>query len=75
MVASASKRTGTSRAKWDRGDRVRFRFGLSDVTGTIVTAIGPIGPKGQILYRIEFSRDGGEPLVTGLTADEFAAAK
>lgn len=74
MVTSASKRAGSSSAKWHTGDRVRFRFGLSDVTGTIITPIGPIGPNGQMLYRIEFRRDGSEALVTELTADEFAAA-
>ena len=75
MVASVPKRAGTSDAKWHSGDRVRFRFGLRDVTGTIVTEIGPIGPSGRMLYRIEFRRDGGEPLVTELTAEEFAAAQ
>jgi hypothetical protein len=74
MVASAPKHGGTSPAKWHPGDRVRFRFGLGNVTGTIVTTVGPIGPNGRMLYRIEFRREGGDPLITELTADEFVRA-
>jgi hypothetical protein len=74
MVASASKRTGPSSAKWRPGDRVRFRFGLRDVKGTIVAEVGPIAKDGQMLYRIEFRMGGNDALTTELTANEFVHA-
>jgi hypothetical protein len=53
------------------GDRVKFRFGLSDMVGEITEVVGPIGKGRRMVYRIEFSMGGDEPLVTHLTSDEF----
>jgi hypothetical protein len=54
---------------------VKFRFGLSDVVGEITEVVGPIGKGGRLVYRIEFSMGGDEPLVTQLTSDEFERVK
>lgn len=73
MVAAA--RTGQGRsAPFRPGDRVRFRFGASDVVGSIVELVGPIAKGREMVYRIEFSMGGDTPLVTELTADEFKPA-
>jgi hypothetical protein len=53
---------------------VRFRFGASDVVGSIVELVGPIAKGREMVYRIEFSMGGDTPLVTELTADEFKPA-
>ena len=75
MVASQWKRTRPHDDEWRVGDRVRFRFGLSDAKGTIVAKIGPVAKNGRMLYRIQFHKgEEATPLMTELTADEFAGA-
>jgi hypothetical protein len=54
---------------------VRFRFGVSDVAGTIAELLGPIAKGGRMVYRIEFSMGSDTSLVAELTADEFERAK
>lgn len=72
VTSSVSKKgVGSSVMKWRLGDRVRFRFGLSTVTGKITDFVGPIAPGRKMVYRVEFSMGGQEPLTTSLTADEF----
>lgn len=71
----------TARTRPDRlppfrpGDIVKFRFGVSEVIGTIIELVGPIAKGGRMVYRIEFSMGGDTPLVAELTADEFERAK
>lgn len=40
--------------RYRKGDRVRFRFGVKDVEGTVIEERGPIGIGGRRLYGIQF---------------------
>lgn len=74
MVATARTRQDRS-PPFRPGDTVKFRFGVSDVVGTITELVGPIAKGARMVYRIEFSMGGDTPLVAELTADEFERAK
>lgn len=70
MVAAARSKHGRTEPIRP-GDRVKFRFGLSDEVGEITEILGPVGKGRRTVYRIEFPMGGDEPLVTHLTSDEF----
>jgi hypothetical protein len=53
------------------GDRVRFQFGKSKVTGTVKEDRGPIGVKGRNLYLIYFSPEPNYSSQIELPADEI----
>jgi hypothetical protein len=55
------------------GDRVRFRYGTREVTGTVKEDRGPIGIKGRHLYLIYFSPEPQSPSPSQieLPADQF----
>jgi hypothetical protein len=74
MVAAARTKSGGS-APFRPGDRVKFRFGLSDVIGTITEIVGPIAKGRRTVYRVELPSGGDEPLVTMLTAEELERAE
>jgi hypothetical protein len=70
MVAAAKTKRGRMEPPRP-GDRVKFRFGLSDVIGEITEVVGPIGKGRRTVYRVEFPMGGDEPLATQLTSEEF----
>jgi hypothetical protein len=53
------------------GDRVRFKFGLTQVTGKIVGYRGLVGKPQDRKYVVEFLRGGNEPLRVELSQKEF----
>ena len=52
------------------GERVTFRFGVTDVVGTIIEDRGPLAA-GKPLYGIRWRFDEGEDRYIELSEDEF----
>jgi hypothetical protein len=40
--------------RYRKGDRVRFRWGVTEIEGIVIEDRGPLGIKGRHLYRVEF---------------------
>ena len=59
------------KTKYRKGERVRFKLGVSIRQGRIKEDRGPIGIKGRHLYLIEFPADPGSPSLVELPATEF----
>jgi hypothetical protein len=57
------------------GDRVRFRFGLSTVTGTIVEDRGCIGVGGRRLFGVKAVFDPPNTIYLELPESELTAVK
>jgi len=53
------------------GDRVRFRFALTDVEGVIIEDRGNLGERGQRLYGIKFQFGDSPDMYTELAPDEY----
>lgn len=53
------------------GDRVRFKFGLTNVTGKIIGYRGLANRPEDRRYLVEFLRGGTEPLRVELSAQQF----
>jgi hypothetical protein len=57
------------------GSKVRFVFGLSEVTGTVIEDRGDLGVGGRRLLRVRFEIEGAsEPFETEISADEVKVA-
>lgn len=57
------------------GSKVKFVFGLSEVTGTVIEDRGDLGVGGRRLLRVRFEIEGaGEPFETEIPADEVKIA-
>jgi len=57
------------------GSKVKFVFGLSEVTGTVIEDRGDLGVGGQRLLRVRFELEGaGEPFETEVPADNVKVA-
>jgi hypothetical protein len=57
------------------GSRMRFLFGITEVTGTVIEDRGNLGVGGQRLLRLRFEIEGaGEPFETEIRADDVNVA-
>lgn len=57
------------------GSKVKFVFGLGEVTGTVIEDRGNLGVGGQRLLRVRFQIEGaGEPFETEIPADDVRLA-
>jgi hypothetical protein len=64
-------KTKTER-KFRTGDRVRFRYGIRWIRGTVTEDRGPIGVGGRRLYGVEFRFGGGpEPRYSEFPAEDL----
>jgi len=64
-----------AKAKFRKGDRVRFKLPTHSVQGTVREDRGPIGVKGRHLYLVEFHADPQSPSRVELPADELEAVR
>lgn len=53
------------------GDRVRFRFVLRDVVGTITEDRGPLGAGGRHLYEVTAPQEWADPILIELPSDQM----
>lgn len=77
MPSREAKRKGAKRKPVAPtvGSRVKFVFGLSEVTGTVIEDRGNLGVGGQRLLRVRFQIEGaGEPFETEMPADDVKLA-
>lgn len=57
------------------GSKVKFIFGLSEVTGTVIEDRGELGVGGRRLLRVRFEIEGaGEPFETEIPAEDVRVA-
>jgi hypothetical protein len=72
---SKNRKNGNhSKARFKKGDRVRFRWGPQSPEGEIVEDRGPIGMGGRQLYRIKFDIGSNQVMFTELSEEEMTAA-
>ncbi len=78
MSSRGTKRRGTKKPKSTIpavGSRVKFVFGLTEVTGTVIEDRGDLGIGGQRLLRVRFEIEGaGEPFETEIAAENVKVA-
>ena len=57
------------------GSRVRFKFGLSEVVGTVIEDRGPVGIGGRFLLRVRLDlADTAEPIDLEVPVDDVKVA-
>jgi hypothetical protein len=71
-METTQKKTRKAPRRWRVGDRIRFRFGASTLTGVIVEDRGPLAAGGQRLYSIRAMINYTES-VFELSADKLMA--
>lgn len=69
-----ARSTKARRKAWKVGDRVRFRFGASQVIGVIIEDRGPIGVGGRRLLTVQARIDPMNDIVLEMPAEELRAA-
>jgi hypothetical protein len=74
-TAVATKRK-SRRNRIEVGSKVRFRFGVEDVTAEVIEDRGPLGEDGEHIYRVRFwFTDVSEPRETEIEASELKVVR